>query len=108
MSTLFRSSYAKEIKTRTQQHTVKDFLGFHFRGISFVYTFPKFFFIKTFQRDKVKSLTDNISDTRTGVTDVKSFIDGMRNGRDTKMQEMTNLKNKLKDQVRFDFFFLNH
>ena len=47
----------------------------------------------------MKSLTDNIGDTRTGVTDVKAFIDGMRTSRDTKMQEMTNLKNKLKDQV---------
>jgi hypothetical protein len=33
------------------------------------------------------------------VTDVKTFIDGMRTTRDNKMQEMTNLKNKLKDQV---------
>ena len=53
----------------------------------------------SFQRDKVKSLVDTIGDTRTGVTDVKTFIDGMRTSRDTKMQEMTNLKNKLKDQV---------
>ena len=37
--------------------------------------------VSFFQRDKVKSLTDNISDTRSGVTDVKSFIDGMRTSR---------------------------
>lgn len=49
-------------------------------------------------RDKVKTLTDNISDTRTGVTDVKQFIDGMRSSRDTKMSDMTSLKTQLKDQ----------
>merc|ERR1712051_761266 len=32
-------------------------------------------------REKVKELTNNISDTRTGVTDVKTFIDGMRSSR---------------------------
>merc|ERR1739838_554992 len=49
-------------------------------------------------RDKVKDLTNNISDTRTGVTDVKTFIDGMRSSRDTKMSDMTSLKTQLKDQ----------
>ena len=49
-------------------------------------------------REKVKSLTDNISDTRTGVTDVKTFIDGMRKSRDEKMTDMKNLKDQLKDQ----------
>merc|ERR1719492_468400 len=49
-------------------------------------------------REKVKELTDNISDTRTGVTDVKTFIDGMRSSRDTKMADMTSLKAQLKDQ----------
>lgn len=49
-------------------------------------------------RDKVKTLTDNISETRTGVTDVKQFIDGMRSSRDTKMADMTSLKTQLKDQ----------
>merc|ERR1712156_997652 len=49
-------------------------------------------------REKVKELTNNISDTRTGVTDVKTFIDGMRSSRDTKMADMTSLKTQLKDQ----------
>ena len=49
-------------------------------------------------REKVKTLTDNISDTRTGVTDVKTFIDGMRKSRDDKMTDMSSLKAQLKDQ----------
>jgi hypothetical protein len=49
-------------------------------------------------REKVKTLTDQISETRTGVTDVKTFIDGMRSSRDTKMADMTSLKTQLKDQ----------
>ena len=49
-------------------------------------------------REKVKELTDNISDTRTGVTEVKTFIDGMRSSRDTKMSDMGQLKAQLKDQ----------
>ena len=49
-------------------------------------------------REKVKTLTDNISDTRTGVTDVKTFIDGMRKSRDEKMTDMSSLKAQLKDQ----------
>ena len=51
-----------------------------------------------FQRDKVQTLTNDISETRTGVTDVKCFIDGMRTSRDTKMKDMADLKAKLKDQ----------
>lgn len=50
------------------------------------------------QREKVKTLTANIGDSRTGVSDVKTFIDGMRSSRDTKMKEMNDLKTKLKDQ----------
>lgn len=46
----------------------------------------------------MKDLTTNISDSRTGVSDVKSFIDGMRQSRDTKMQEMNRLKTTLKEQ----------
>merc|ERR1712140_142394 len=42
--------------------------------------------------------TDNISDTRTGVTDVKTFIDGMRKSRDDKMTDMSSIKAQLKDQ----------
>ena len=51
-----------------------------------------------FQREKVQTLTNDISETRTGVTDVKCFIDGMRTSRDTKMKDMADLKAKLKDQ----------
>ena len=43
-------------------------------------------------------LTKNIADTRTGVTDVKQFIDGMRTARDTKMAELNALKAQLKEQ----------
>ena len=43
-------------------------------------------------------MTNDIGETRTGVTDVKTFIDGMRSSRDTKMKEMADLKAKLKDQ----------
>ncbi len=46
----------------------------------------------------MKELTTGISESRTGVSDVKTFIDGMRNSRDEKMQEMNNLKSKLKEQ----------
>ena len=46
----------------------------------------------------MSKLTTDIGDTRTGVTDVKLFIDGMRTSRDTKMKEMADLKAKLKDQ----------
>ncbi len=46
----------------------------------------------------MSELTTNITETRTGVTDVKSFIDGMRTSRDTKMAELNALKNQLKDQ----------
>uniref|UniRef100_A0A0K2SY41 Uncharacterized protein n=1 Tax=Lepeophtheirus salmonis TaxID=72036 RepID=A0A0K2SY41_LEPSM len=49
-------------------------------------------------REKVKNLTTNISDTRSGVTDVKTFIDGMRSSRDSKMGDMNALKVQLKDQ----------
>ena len=50
------------------------------------------------QSDKVQKLTNDISETRTGVTDVKCFIDGMRTSRDTKMKDLADLKAKLKDQ----------
>merc|ERR1711860_310805 len=49
-------------------------------------------------REKVKTLTDNISDTRTGVSDVKTFIAGMRKSRDDKMTDMSSIKAQLKDQ----------
>ena len=50
------------------------------------------------QKTKVEDLTKNIADTRTGVTDVKTFIDGMRTSRDTKMAELNALKTQLKEQ----------
>merc|ERR1719422_1630503 len=49
-------------------------------------------------KTKVEDLTKNIADTRTGVTDVKTFIDGMRTSRDTKMAELNALKTQLKEQ----------
>merc|ERR1719471_2242846 len=36
-------------------------------------------------KTKVEDLTKGIADTRTGVTEIKQFIDGMRTSRDTKM-----------------------
>ncbi|XP_043196241.1 intersectin-1-like isoform X3 [Amphibalanus amphitrite] len=48
--------------------------------------------------DRVKELTQNISDTRAGVTDVKSTIDGMRATRDTHMAQLTALKAQLREQ----------
>lgn len=47
---------------------------------------------------KVKELSQKICDTRVGVTNVKSVIDGMRTTRDTQMSEMTQLKARIKDQ----------
>lgn len=49
-------------------------------------------------REKSKKLTDDIAASRTGVSEVKTFIDGMRASRDEKMQQMTALKLKLKEQ----------
>merc|ERR1719232_988796 len=49
-------------------------------------------------KNKVDDLTNNIAETRTGVTDVKQFIDGMRTSRDTKMAELNALKTQLKEQ----------
>jgi len=43
-------------------------------------------------------LTNTITETRTGVTEVKAFIDGMRTSRDTKMADLNALKNQLKEQ----------
>lgn len=48
--------------------------------------------------DQVKELSQKICDTRVGVSNVKSTIDGMRSTRDSQMQEMSQLKNKLKEQ----------
>ncbi|EAT47411.1 AAEL001473-PA [Aedes aegypti] len=48
--------------------------------------------------EKIKELSQKICDTRVGVTNVKSTIDGMRTTRDTQMSEMAQLKAKVKDQ----------
>lgn len=48
--------------------------------------------------DQVKELSQKICDTRVGVSNIKTTIDGMRTTRDTQMQEMSQLKNKLKEQ----------
>merc|ERR1740128_1142798 len=49
-------------------------------------------------KEMMMDLTNKITDTRTGVTEVKAFIDGMRTSRDTKMAELNALKNQLKEQ----------
>lgn len=46
----------------------------------------------------MKELSQKICDTRVGVSSVKSTIDGMRTTRDTQLQEMAALKNKLREQ----------
>ncbi|XP_012284787.1 intersectin-2 isoform X2 [Orussus abietinus] len=48
--------------------------------------------------DKVKELSQKICDTRVGVSSVKSTIDGMRSTRDTQLQEMSALRNRLREQ----------
>ncbi|XP_055540623.1 intersectin-1 isoform X2 [Wyeomyia smithii] len=48
--------------------------------------------------EKIKELSQKICDTRVGVTNVKSTIDGMRTTRDTQMSDMAQLKAKVKDQ----------
>lgn len=48
--------------------------------------------------DQVKELSQKICDTRIGVSNIKTTIDGMRTTRDSQMQEMSQLKNKLKEQ----------
>lgn len=47
---------------------------------------------------QVKDLSQKICDTRSGVTNVKTVIDGMRTTRDTQMSEMSQLKSKIKEQ----------
>ncbi|XP_021964596.1 intersectin-2 isoform X1 [Folsomia candida] len=48
--------------------------------------------------DKVKELSGKITETRQGVSTVKTEIDGMRTNRDTFMNEMGMRKGQLKDQ----------
>lgn len=46
----------------------------------------------------MKELSQKICDTRVGVSGIKTTIDGMRSTRDTQLQEMAALKNKLREQ----------
>ncbi|ODM95300.1 Intersectin-2 [Orchesella cincta] len=48
--------------------------------------------------DKVKELSGKITETRVGVSSVKTEIDGMRVKRDTFMNDMGTLKGQLKEQ----------
>ncbi|CAH1178984.1 unnamed protein product [Phaedon cochleariae] len=48
--------------------------------------------------EHVKDLSQKICDTRMGVSNVKTTIDGMRSTRDNQMQEMGQLKTRLKEQ----------
>ncbi|XP_030569048.1 intersectin-1 isoform X3 [Drosophila novamexicana] len=48
--------------------------------------------------ERIKDLSQKICDTRAGVTNVKSVIDGMRTQRDTSMSEMAQLKVRIKEQ----------
>ncbi|XP_058062545.1 intersectin-1 [Anopheles bellator] len=48
--------------------------------------------------ERIKELSQKICDTRVGVTNVKSTIDGMRTTRDTQMSDMAQLKVKVKEQ----------
>ncbi|KAK7066311.1 Intersectin 1 (SH3 domain protein) [Halocaridina rubra] len=50
------------------------------------------------KEDRVKELTQKISATRQGVTEVKATIDTMRSTRDTYMSEMNQLKASARDQ----------
>lgn len=46
---------------------------------------------------KIKDLNEKISETRKGVTAMKSSIDDMRNERDTKLKEIADVKSKIKE-----------
>lgn len=48
--------------------------------------------------EKIKGLSQQICETRSNVTTVKTVIDGMRTTRDTSNSEMAALKNKIKEQ----------
>lgn len=50
------------------------------------------------QEDRVKELTQKISETRQGVTEVKATIDTMRSTRDTHMSDMNQLKAAAREQ----------
>lgn len=46
----------------------------------------------------MKELTQKISETRVGVTEVKATIDSMRSTRDNYMSDMNSLKAQARDQ----------
>ncbi|XP_055386023.1 intersectin-1 [Condylostylus longicornis] len=48
--------------------------------------------------NRIKELSQKICETRANVTNVKTFIDGMRSTRDAQMSEMAQLKAKIKEQ----------
>ncbi|CAG0883810.1 unnamed protein product [Darwinula stevensoni] len=48
--------------------------------------------------DKIKELTEKMSEARKGVAQVKGTIDGMRVTRDTKLAEISNYKTQLREQ----------
>lgn len=48
--------------------------------------------------EKIKDLSQKICDTRAGVTNIKTIIDGMRSQRDTSMSDMSQLKARIKEQ----------
>lgn len=52
----------------------------------------------TTKEDRVKELTQKISETRQGVTEVKATIDTMRSTRDTYMTDMNQLKAAAREQ----------
>lgn len=43
-------------------------------------------------------MSQKICDTRAGVTNIKTIIDGMRSQRDTSMSDMSQLKARIKEQ----------
>jgi len=49
-----------------------------------------------YQNEKVRELSQKISETRAAVAAVKSTIDGMRSTRDEQMTQMSSLKAKLR------------
>lgn len=50
------------------------------------------------QNEKVRELSQKISETRAAVAAVKTTIDGMRSTRDEQMAQMSSLKMKLREQ----------
>jgi hypothetical protein len=55
-------------------------------------------FLTPMQNEKVRELSQKISETRAAVAAVKMTIDGMRSTRDEQMAQMSSLKVKLREQ----------